>query len=717
MKRTLFPLAGWLVAMTAVTSALAADVISDAVRTQIEALQTEKSLRTPAQQKMDSQLIYALLRSRNQNIAPGFNALRIGVNVDGAGAVEVDIQGTVTPALLNAITAGGGKIVNSVPQFASVRATVSLALAETLAARPDVRFVRPAVKADYEAGSVTSEGDATHRADLARTVFNLDGSGIKVGVLSDSIDALPGLVASGDLPPNVTVLNGQSGNPGTSEGTAMLEIIHDLAPGAQLFFATAGGGPANFAQNILNLRAAGCDIIVDDVRYQNETPFQDGPIARAVNAVAANGAVYFASAGNSGNKLHGTSGTWEGDFVDGGAAGGPVNGRGGVVHSFGTVTYNTASAPGGSVALFWADPLGGSTNDYDLFLLDAAGTTVVASSTTAQTGTQDPFEIMPGASTGERIVVVKVSGAARFLHIDSGRGRLQLNTSGFGRGHSAATNAFATAAIDVAGTFPNPFSSNNLVEPFSSDGPRRVFFHEDGQPITPGNFLATGGAVRQYPTVAAADGVATATPGFAPFFGTSAAAPHGAAIAALVKSFDPTFTRADIWTLLTNTALDIELPGLDEVSGHGILRPYQALLAAVPQTISLAGQTLSGGNGNGVVDPNECNALEIVFRNQSSGVNTSRVAQAILFTSTPGVILTPSTFTIPSVAAGNFYTNPFPVRVTITPQFVCGTPLQFTLVVTNLFVGGVRTNQFQFASGVPQTNCGVIVTRTGKGLV
>ena len=56
----------------------------------------------------------------------------------------------------------------------------------------------------------------------------------------------------------------------------MLEIIYDLAPGAQLFFATAGGGPAVFAQNIRNLRTAGCDIIVDDASYLVETPMQDG---------------------------------------------------------------------------------------------------------------------------------------------------------------------------------------------------------------------------------------------------------------------------------------------------------------------------------------------------------------------------------------------------------------------------------------------------------
>src|SRR5204862_2660028 len=123
------------------------------------------------------------------------------------------------------------------------------------------------------------------------------------------------------------VLPGQTGT--GDEGTAMLEIIHDLAPGAQLYFATAVTSLATFVQNIRDLRTAGCDIIVDDVFYFVETPFQDGQLAptntngglviQAVKDVVASGALYFSAAGNSGNFDSGTSGVWEGDFADGGA--------------------------------------------------------------------------------------------------------------------------------------------------------------------------------------------------------------------------------------------------------------------------------------------------------------------------------------------------------------------------------------------------------------
>ena len=99
----------------------------------------------------------------------------------------------------------------------------------------------------------------------------------------------------------------------------MLEIVYDMAPGAQLGYATAFGGIAQMATNILNLRSAGCAVIVDDITYFAEPAFQDGPIAQAVASVQSSGALYFSSAANSGNLTKGTSGTWEGDWAASGA--------------------------------------------------------------------------------------------------------------------------------------------------------------------------------------------------------------------------------------------------------------------------------------------------------------------------------------------------------------------------------------------------------------
>src|SRR5262249_35823924 len=161
--------------------------------------------------------------------------------------------------------------------------------------------------------------------------------------------------------------------------------------------------------------------------------------------------------------------------------------------------------------------------------------------------------------------------ADRFLHLDTNRGRLGISTAGATHGHASAASAFCVAAVNVAKAGTGFFvgGTANPVETFSSDGPRKIFFAADGTPVTPGNFSSTGGLVRQKPDVAAADGVVTSVPGFSPFFGTSAAAPHAAAIAALVKSFKPNLTPSQLRTVLTSTALDNEAAGIDRDSGSG----------------------------------------------------------------------------------------------------------------------------------------------------
>ncbi|MGH7951388.1 MAG: S8 family serine peptidase [Limisphaerales bacterium] len=556
--------------------------ISDSAMQQITTLEQEKLTRSPSHRKLDSQFVYQLKLNRHQFALSGNPNWKPDIKFEPDGRVLVDIDANVTDKLLQQIQQAGGTIVSSVKRFHSIRAKVPLTALEELAGSTNVNFIKRAVKSMHMTGSIDSEGDVTHGADTARGLYNVDGAGVKVGVLSDSVDYLADAQATGDLPTNVTVLDGQSGEPGTGEGTAMMEIVNDLAPGAQLYFATANNGEASFAQNILNLRSNGCDIILDDIFYYDESPFQDGIVAQAVNSVTADGALYFAAAGNGGNQDANTSGTWEGDFVNGGTVTSPEKGQ---IHSFGTATYDTVLGPNNTtydVVLMWADPLGGANDDYDLFVMDPTGTKLIASSNDYQTGTQDPYEECDGIDVDDRIIIIKYSGSRRFLHLQletDGYGSLSISTSGNTRGHSSATNAFAVAAVDATTAYPNLFITNNATEDFSSDGPRRVFFNADGSPITPGNFSSTGGIIRQKPDIAAADGVSNTVPGpFQPlFYGTSAATPHAAAIAALLLSYNENLTTAQIRAALTSTALDIDAPGADRDSGAGIVMAVPAL--------------------------------------------------------------------------------------------------------------------------------------------
>ena len=311
-------------------------------------------------------------------------------------------------------------------------------------------------------------------------------------------------------------------------------------------------------------------MIVDDVTYFAEAVFQPDDVEQAVDQVVTDGAVYLSSAGNSGNLIDGTSGTWTGDFVNSATTAFGITG--GTLHDWDPTAavqvqnqLSSISGGGGNVVnLTWSDPLGASANDYDLFVVNATGTSVAGSSTTIQNGNDDPLEQVVANANGQRILVLKKTAAQpRFLSVITNRARFapggstplqrvvphrrrQLRAQQRGQrdhpgGHAGAGSVrrwFAHRPV------PNPHNSSNLSETFSSDGPRRNFFLTNGTAITPGNFGSGGGQTVSKPDITAGDGGLTTTPGFNPFYGTSASAPHAAAIAALVLDANPTLTPA-----------------------------------------------------------------------------------------------------------------------------------------------------------------------------
>jgi subtilase family protein/proprotein convertase P-domain-containing protein len=672
---------------------------------------------------------------------------------DANGRMQVSIKGTVDKPFIMMIQKYGGEVTSASEKEGVVRAWVPWEAVEALADNPEVRSVKsaaiptthrqiakvrvedmiptlpfktnPSLRSGLQpnfneramnltmklnaaiaragslsaqtpqanTGIVVSEGDTAHGALAGRNFFGVNGAGVKVGVLSDSVDFLPQSIASGDLPPDVTVLPGQSGlgNGFAGEGTAMLEIVHDLAPGAKLFFATAFTSAESFADNIRALRAAGCDIIVDDVIYSNESPFHDNLIATAVEEVVTDGALYFSSAGNEGNFNDGTSSVWEGDFK---------NSRttlpllpGGTLHDFGegVISNRVESSSPFVLSLWWSDPLGGSDNDYDLFIMDNTLSTVIDFSTAIQDGDDDPFEITFGAFGNERILIWKADSAKRrALSLNNFGGQLGIGTSGSTHGHNSVNGAFGVAAIDSfnanGGTFIG--GPTSPVELFSSDGFRRVFYRSSGSPITPGNLLfsSNGGEVRKKPDLTAADGVSTSVPGFAPFFGTSAAAPHAAAIAALLKSAKPRATATRIRNVLTKTALDIEANRVDRDSGAGIIDAFGALLeiGASPSPLLDLGTvatTEAGGNGNGIVEPGESGSILASLAN--IGGATAVGISATLTTTTPGVTIGIATSNYPFIGSnGQSATNTVPFTFNVAPNVLCGQTINFTLTAT-----------------------------------
>ncbi|MGB6474088.1 MAG: S8 family serine peptidase [Candidatus Sulfotelmatobacter sp.] len=568
---------------------------------QLQAIEKDKAQQTAIEKKLSTQLRYTVRASKGQKPVEGAPFLASTVQALPETLLQVTVKGTISEELQTFVKAQGGVEIKAVPKYNIMSLRLPANKVETVAARPEIKSMEFSAKAltnQVISQPQDPEGDISHAATAARTQFNTTGAGVKVCVISDSVDYLAHAQSSGSLGP-VQVLPSQAGA-GSGEGTAMLEIVHRIAPGASLAFATGDPTDASMVLNIFLLKDAGCNIIVDDLTYTNESPFQDGPIARAVQEVADSGILYFSSAANSGNQMHGTSGTWEGDFNPSGRTftvsytgpDGPTTTTF-VAHQFAPgVIFDTINNMDGVetganfATLFWDDPLGAQSNNYEIAILDQNDNVTSISNT----GAADPFESAQYSLNSRIAIFKRTTDQNRFLHLATSRAQIALGTSGATQGHNASSsaNVFTVAAIS-AGTAAFVGGPTVHAEDFSSDGPRRMFYRADGTPLTPANLTHTGGQLLNKPDITAADCITTDVPvqGLSFFCGTSAAAPHAAAIAALIKSAFPSLSPAQIRSALTSTALDIETPGWDNVSGIGIVMPGPALGTA--RAISLNG--------------------------------------------------------------------------------------------------------------------------------
>ena len=546
--------------------------------------------------------------------------------------MEVEVRLRALPAdLLAQLEAEGLQPTYVSARHARVVGVVEPARLEALAAFAEVATIHPLYGYRLWTGSVVNQADASINADDARSTFGVDGSGVEIGVLSDSFHDVIGGSTSGigcsrflngstsqgsaDLPANVRLLDNGAGG-GTDEGAAMAELIHDLAPGSPLAFHSVGASEAEFADGIDELRACGARVIVDDVLFFAEPMFQDGPVAQAAQAAFDAGVPYYSSAGNSAGfgadesyaDFSVTDGVFGEDFHDFG----------------GGDRFAAVTVPGGcgvTAVLQWNDPFDGTlgpgaSDDFDLLgCTSASPADCVFGSTNAQgcsfgAGVEagDPLEIL-GLTNGGGPPATAYFAVNHFCGDENAHFRIAILgscnlASGYVfeagifdkaqiYGHAAALGADAVAAvfygeIDTGGGVFSPFGGQIDVEPFSSlGGDLPFYFDAAGDPLA-------GAPIHRFkPQIAAPDGSNTSFFGSdigfdadtdPNFFGTSAAAPHAAAVAALLLEASPSLAANGVRQVLAAAALDIEAVGVDELSGDGLVDAFDTV-----QTVSLTG--------------------------------------------------------------------------------------------------------------------------------
>ena len=576
-----------------------------------------------------------------------------------------------------------GEVLTKVP---TVQGLLPITMINQVSALSFVRYIRLPDYGFKSTGSVNSQGDHILQAAQARAQFGVDGTGVRVGVISGGIGgvfatgctncgpatAIPSPIATDDLPKATGTRNSSGvlvsvgggitaqsfradgdledaaepdGSGGVNaEGTAMLEIVHDLAPGAQLFFANFDTG-MSFSQAV-DFLAANTDVAVDDVGFF--TPPFDGTsdvstsTATALNTDSNLIRGYFTAVANIAQDHYG------GMYLDSGKSGKSITGQAGGLHSFqamsgatvdnenlgASVTDPATIPPLGEIVvlLTWNDPANASSNDYDLFLVPlscsgfASSTGLpmppcsisgppLASSTNPQTGTQPPVEELifenPSASSpiAVGIVIQNAGNAAAGRTFDLFV--LGSLSDGAIPDHNFVTVSGSVPAESDAGGSPVSVISvgaidqtqcsasgncSGSVEPYSSQGPTEATPQADSRikpDVTATDDVSITGAggfgLNGSNTTATGGCTIGESPCF--FAGTSAAAPHAAAVAALVLQAmssstpgqSPATVRANLRNFLTSTA--VPLPGVSQaipnnIEGFGLLDGLAAVTAA-----------------------------------------------------------------------------------------------------------------------------------------
>lgn len=487
---------------------------------------------------------------------------------DNRVQVQIDVPAAHIPQIEAAISSVGGDVTGIATEQGLVQAWIPVGSLTAIAARPAVQSVQPPVEVQlFEpqlAGNYTTEALAAINADEWHSA-GYTGGGVKIGVIDAGFQGYPGLLGS-DLPASVTTRNfadgeSQSQVDGTTpHGTACAEIIHDVAPDADLYLVKIRT-LVDLIEAVDYLRGQNVHIISTSLGFYNVSPGDGTGTLADIVKQAHNDGIFWATAAGNDREAH-----WGGQFVDGDNDGWHEVASGQEVNYFGPGNGNYYSIPAGyliSGYLRWND-WSDVDQDYDLYVVRLDTGTgqwqIVASGQNEQNGSvgQRPVErvtyVSSGDSTGYGFLIRKfnANGAANFEFFAPKVTRLDELLHARSLANLAdAPAAMTVAALDSDSPYPQ--------EAYSSEGPTNG----------PGG-SASGGAIK--PDISGYANVDTSSYGTVQQFnGTSAATPHVAGAAALIKDAYPNIQPADLQSFLESRAEEKGTAGKDNQFGHGRL--------------------------------------------------------------------------------------------------------------------------------------------------
>lgn len=402
--------------------------------------------------------------------------------------------------------------------------------------------LRPAL--DRQGQAIESEGVGVINADAWHDA-GFTGAGIRIGVLDLGFSGYEDLLGS-ELPASVEMATFGWYDEEEVHGTACAEIVHEVAPGAELFLAWYDGSDAAMGEAVDWLVSKDVQIITHSAGGAVSPRDGTGWDARLVDATTARGILWVNSAGNEAD-VH-----YREDFSD-------VDGDGFHDYAHGSSLLPIQTGEYLRVFLIWQDDWDYPTQDYELVILDGDGQ-VLAKSEDTQDGS-------PGQQPAEYLVL-KVDDpivyAAVYAYDIDQPATFDIFAAGPGAGVVGAVPAYSVTAPGDAQTSLTVGAvawADDTLEYYSSQGPTN-----DG---------------RLKPDISAPTRVSGYTYGDEGFDGTSASTPHVAGAAALVWEVYPALTREELYDYLINATRDLGPGGPDTGFGYGRLNLPDAPLGAI----------------------------------------------------------------------------------------------------------------------------------------